>query len=175
MVKRLNYEDSCRKLQESGYLEKGKTPPIPAHLPQYDDEELGFDLFRTFVEGEDFSNLCLPRTYFGRSEVKDTSFANTDLSESNLCWNDFLGVDFKGANLSGSDMRASIFSGVSFNKADLSGTDLRHSTFEDCSFKGANLTGATAAIEQKTMLSISHKQSSSMNWLEDSGPEPDGG
>lgn len=34
---RISYEDSCLKLQEN-YLEVGVTPPIPDHLPRYDDE-----------------------------------------------------------------------------------------------------------------------------------------
>jgi uncharacterized protein YjbI with pentapeptide repeats len=62
----------------------------------------------------DFSDLTLPRTFFGRSELDGTAFRNTDLTESNLCWNDFNGV----------------------------GADLRRSSFTGCIFEGALLKGA---------------------------------
>ena len=113
MSTRKTYEASCLKLQPD-YLDVGCIPPIPDHLPQYDDEgTLGVSFFRMMMDGDDLSNLSLPRTFFGRSELKDVSFHNTDLSESNLCWNNFIGVDFSSAILVRSDLRATIFSNTS--------------------------------------------------------------
>src|SRR5689334_22012247 len=91
---RASYEDSVRRLQKD-YLGPGEIPPMPKRMPRYDDERLGVAFFRTFVgEHDDLSNLTLPRTYFGRSEINDALFCNTDLTESSLCWNDFIDVDF---------------------------------------------------------------------------------
>jgi hypothetical protein len=84
---RLSYEESCRRLQKD-YLGEGAVPPLPDHLPRPDDEEpLGVSFFRTFVgERDDLSNLFLPHTFFGRSEINDAVFRNTDFTESNFCW-----------------------------------------------------------------------------------------
>ena len=60
------------------------------------------------------SHLTIPRTFFGRSEIAHTSFANSDLSESTLCWNDFVDVDFTNACLAGADLRASNYERVRF-------------------------------------------------------------
>src|ERR1043165_7637704 len=86
---RLSYEESCRRLQRD-YLGKGAIPPLLDRLPRPDDEApLGVSFFRTFVgEGDDLSNLFLPHTFFGRSEINNAFFRNTDFTESNLCWND---------------------------------------------------------------------------------------
>jgi hypothetical protein len=47
---RRTYEESCEHLQKLGYLVQGNTPPVPGHLPQWDDEEpLGVGFFRTAV------------------------------------------------------------------------------------------------------------------------------
>lgn len=115
----------------------------------YDDPEpLGVNFFRTFVgEGDDLSNLTLPRTFFRKSEVNDASFQSTDLTESNLCWNDFTDVDFTDAVLARSDLRTSLFNRVKFVRTDLRGADLRLSTFEDCDFDGALTTGAIFTVE----------------------------
>ena len=72
------------------------------------------------------------------------SFAGTDLSESRMCWNDFVGCDFSGADLSGCDMRASKFEQCRFAGASLRGADLRRSSFEGCEFSTADLTGTIA-------------------------------
>src|SRR5262245_46117521 len=108
---RLGYVDSLRRLRELGMLGSEERPRIPDHIPQpEDDEPLGLSFFRTFVgEGADLSNLTIPRTFFGRSEISNASFRNTDLSESNLRWNDFLDVDFADATLRGADLRASTY------------------------------------------------------------------
>ena len=173
---RLSYEDSCLRLQGT-YLEVGVTPPVPDHLPQYDDEgELGVSFFRTFVgEGDDLGNLTLPRTFFGRSEINDARFTNTDLTASNLCWNDFTDVDFTNAILAGSDLRASLYVRVKFTGADLSKVDLRLSTFESCDFSQASMAGAVLTIEQGTGLMLSESQRAEIAWASDGGQEPGGG
>ena len=173
---RLSYEESCIRLQES-YLEVGQIPPIPDHLPQYDDSEpLGVCFFRTFVgEGDDLCNLTLPRTFFGRSEINDVSFENTDFTESNLCWNDFTKVNFTGAALANSDLRCSMFVAVNFSGADMSGSDLRRSSFQNCSFADANMTGAIATHDQASELNLSDEQSKQLAWTSDEGEEPGGG
>lgn len=175
MAGRLDYDASCWRLHELGSLDCEPTPPIPARKPQYDDEEpLGVNFFRTRVEG-DLSNLTLPRTFFGHSEIKEASFHGTDLSESNLCWNDFIDVDFGQAVFSDSDLRASLFERVSFAGADLSGADLRRSTFEDCEFAGATMRGTILTRRQAQSLSLSTTQHLEIKWVEDDGDEPGGG
>ena len=117
---------------------------IPDHQPQIDQDPLGVTFFRTFVGvGEDdLENLTLPRTFFGRSEIGPVSFKNTDLAESNLCWNDFNEVNFTDADLSGCDIRASFFSEIHFVRTNLRNADLRHSYFEACDFTDADMRGA---------------------------------
>ncbi len=172
---RLSYEDSCRRLQPH-YLAPGYIPPIPDHVPLGDTEPLGVTFFRTFVgEGSDLSNLTLPRTFFGRSEINDASFQNTDLEESNLCWNDFINVDFTDAVLAGSDLRASLFSHVKFLGTDLRRADMRRSSFEDCLFDGALMDGAILSYDQRSQLDLSDEQSARIEWTTDDGPEPCGG
>lgn len=173
---RVSYEDSCRRLQPD-YLDPGEVPPQPDHLPQYDDPEpLGVNFFRTFVgDGTDLSNLTLPRTFFGRTEVNGVSFVNTDLSESNLCWNDFLDVDFTDSVLARCDIRASSFIRVQFVTANLQGADLRRSTFEHCRFDGAVMDGAILTRRQGSKLFLTKEQSTQIAWATDDGPEPRGG
>ena len=173
---RLSYEESCRRLQKD-YLGDGVIPPLPDHLPRPDDEEpLGVAFFRTFVgEGDDLSNLCLPHTFFGHSEINDAAFRNTDFTESNLCWNDFVDVDFTDAALAGSDLRASLFRRVKFIRTDLRRADLRRSTFEGCVFEGALMEGAIITRSQKAMMGLSKSQSDNIAWSDDEGDEPDGG
>lgn len=157
---RRSYQDSCRRLQQDGGLAAGESPPIPPQRPSYDDPEpLGIRFFRTRVTG-DFSNLTLPRTFFGRSEVAAASFRNGDLSESTLCWNDFIGVDFSGCSLRSSDLRAAIFNGVNFARCDLRGVDFRHSRFDGCDFTDADLRGIklTRSHGEKIKLSLQQKE-----------------
>lgn len=175
METRKNYEASCLLLQQD-YLEAGDVPPIPEHLPQYDDREpLGVNFFRTSIDGDNLSNLTLPRTFFCRSEIKNVSFQGTDLSESNLCWNDFMGVNFSFSLLAGSDLRASLFSNTSFQTADLSGADLRQSRFVSCTFTGARMIGTILTVAQGTMLPLSDQQRAEIAWADQDGPEPGGG
>ena len=60
---------------------------------------MGLSFFRTFVGNGELDSLTIPRTFFGRSEKRAISFKNTDLSESCLCWSDFIDVDFTDVNL----------------------------------------------------------------------------
>lgn len=176
---RLSYEESCRMLQELGYTDAGADgtiPPMPDRIPQYDDEEpLGVSFFRTFVGEEDLENLTLPRTFFGRSEIGPLSFRNTDLSESNLCWNDFNEVNFEDADLSGSDLRASLYNGVKFVRANLSNTDLRLATFDSCDFTDAKMQGAKLSAEQVNDIDLTDEQRDAIDWQEFDGEEPRGG
>lgn len=172
---RASYEDSVRRLQKD-YLEPGDIPPMPERMPRHDDEQLGVSFFRTFVgEHDNLSNLTLPRTYFGRSEVNDALFCNTDLTESRLCWNDFIDVDFSDAVLARCDLRASSFTRVKFNRADLRGADLRRSSFEDCSFEDAILDRAILTRAQADLLKLNDAQHQVIAFTNDDGPEPDGG
>jgi BTB/POZ domain-containing protein KCTD9 len=137
---------------------------------------LGVTFFRTMVSDEvSLDNLTLPRTFFGRSEVRRASFRNTDLTESNLCWNDCRGVDFTGAILAKADMRSSLFADVNFTAGDLRGADLRGSSFERCTFEGALLEGAVLTNDQAATLSLTSRQRQAIDWRIDPGGEPGGG
>jgi uncharacterized protein YjbI with pentapeptide repeats len=173
---RRTYEESCQVLQSLGYLEPGVMPPVPDHRPQYDDEEpLGVNFFRTLVGQGDLEDLTLPRTYFGRSEIGPVSFKNTDLSESNLCWNDFNEVDFTNADLSRSDLRASSFGHSHFVGAKLIDADMRQSAFEECDFTDAELRGAKLTREQGDRIILTGKQRNEIDWQDSDGDEPPGG
>jgi uncharacterized protein YjbI with pentapeptide repeats len=121
------------------------------------------------------SDLSLPRTFFGRSEVNGVLFRNSNLRESNLCWNDFIGVDFTGADLGHSDMRSSLFSGVQFVGANLQEADLRRSTFFGCIFEGATMRGVALTPEQGKAMHLSDTQKHEIDWRDQDGPKPDGG
>lgn len=151
-------------------------PPLVDHLPRHDDDVLGVSFFRTFVgEGDDLSNLFIPHTFFGRSDINDAAFRNTDLTESNLCWNDFADVDFSDAILAGSDLRASGFERVKFVRTDLRRADLRRSHFTDCDFDGALMAGAKATHDQKSLMVLRKRQIDDIKWCRDPGDEPGGG
>jgi uncharacterized protein YjbI with pentapeptide repeats len=172
---RLSYEDSCKRLQPE-ILDAGVIPPAPGGVPRYDDESPGVSIFRMLLGADmDLSNLTLPRTFFGRSELSGTSFRNTDLTESNLCWNDFINVDFTGAVLSGADLRASNFEKVNFKGANLQGADMRRSSFTNCLFEHAVLDGAVLTNAQGKKMPLSGAQRLTISWTDDDGPEPDGG
>jgi len=171
---RPSYEESCRELQRLGWVKAGSIPPLPKRRPCYDDPEpLGLEFFRTRVSDDRFENLTLPRTFFGRSEIRDMSFGGTDLSESTLCWNDFIAVDFSDCDLSNSDLRAALFEKVNFSRANLSQADLRRSQFQSCDFSGANLRGAKLTRSQRLQLSPSQKRE--VDWQGSEGDEPGGG
>jgi len=182
MSERISYEESYRRLQERGHFPEKDAPPLPSQLPSIQDEgPLGISFFRTFVgeeepgRVEDIANMTLPRTFFGRSEVRQVSFKHTDLSESCLCWNDLVQVDFTEADLSGSDLRASACDHVLFAHADLSGADLRHSTFDACDFRDATMRGVKLTHTQGSSLSLSESQRREIDWQDEDGEEPDGG
>ncbi len=171
---RASYEESCRELQRLGWLKPGPIPPLPSKRPCYDDPEpLGVEFFRTRVSDDSFEGLTLPRTFFGRSEIRGMSFQGTDLSESTLCWNDFIEVDFSDCDLSNSDLRAALFEKVNFSGADLSQADLRRSQFQNCDFSGASLRGAKLTRSQRLPLSTSQQQEA--DWQRSEGEEPGGG
>jgi uncharacterized protein YjbI with pentapeptide repeats len=171
---RLPYAESCERLQPA-YLDAGSIPPMPSRRPRHDDDILGLSFFRTLVEQDDFSNLTIPRTFFGRSEVIGVSFENTDLCESTLCWNDFVEVDFSFSVLAKADLRAAEFSHCAFRQTDLRGADLRQSSFEDCDFGEALMDGAVLTRVQGEALSLSSAQREVIAWTTDDGPEPGGG
>ena len=123
----------------------------------------------------DLSNLTLPRTFFGRSEINGYSFRNADLAESSLCWNDFIEVDFSAASLTNSDLRASRFEDCRFICADLRGCDLRDASFPGSDFDGAEMKVAIVARIQRNELDLEDKQCLEIDWRDDAGPEPPGG
>jgi uncharacterized protein YjbI with pentapeptide repeats len=177
---RKSLEETWRYLEAEG--EKAPRRPdgrpfVHDAIPNFDDEELGFHYYKYRLENADNSNLTLPRTFFGRSWFLRVNFANTDLSEPRMCWNDFDECDFSGADLSGCDMRASNFKGCKFVGAVLRAADLRRSSFEACDFTGADLSGAVAedADFQGCVQDFLTEEQAVMAWSEDEGPEPPGG
>jgi uncharacterized protein YjbI with pentapeptide repeats len=119
--------------------------------------------------------MSRPRTFFNRSQVSHTSFRGSDLTESFLCWNDFLAVDFSGAALARADLRGSLFKEVSFAEADLSEADLRRSGFVGCDFSRAILLNARLTESGARELRLSKEQRNAISWQDDDGPEPPGG
>lgn len=175
-VKRLSYEQSVQLLQKEGVVPAGPLPPAPKARPRYGDPEPhGPSFFRMRVVDQRYENLSLPRTFFYRSLIERVSFINTDLSESTLCWNDFVAVDFSDAVLTKADLRASSFEKVKFDGASLRGADLRRSDFRNCSFNNADLKGAIAMRWQQRYLKISPAQAKQIEWNAEEGPEPEGG
>jgi uncharacterized protein YjbI with pentapeptide repeats len=174
MKPRLSYNDSCGVLQSQQIIE-GEIPPMPERPPRHDDEVLGVSFFRTELANAKLEHLTLPRTFFGRSEIRATSFADTDLSESTANWNDFIDVDFSSADLSRFDFRASVFQSVRFIGSRLVGADFRHCTFTGCDFTNADLTSAKFTKQAAAALRLSSEQQSVIGWQTDDGAEPGGG
>jgi hypothetical protein len=172
---RRSYEESCRELQRQAVIESGAVPCLPKRRPNFDDSQLGVHFFKTRLADNVIENLTLPRTFFGRTQIDQVTFRNTNLSESVLCWNDFDGVDFTNADLSGCDLRGSIFKETLFVSANLERADLRHSTFKACDFRGANLRGAKLTRKGGAQIPLSTKQRRSIDWQDSEGPEPPGG
>lgn len=174
---RHSYDASVRHLQKLGLLRSNDHPPMPHQVPQPEDEEpLGISFYRTFLQnGVDLGNLTIPRTFFGRSEIREVSFKNTDLTESNLRWNDFIDVDFTEAVLAQADLRASLFTNVKFIRADLRNADMRRSDYEDCDFDSAIMDGAILTHDQAADMDLSDQQVNVIKWAADEGPEPSGG
>jgi BTB/POZ domain-containing protein KCTD9 len=173
MTARRSYEESCRHLVARGWLTV--IPALPPRRPRHDDDELGVSFFRTLVADDDLSNLTLPRTFFGRSEIRRIGFRGSDLSESTLCWNDFIAVDFTECRMADADLRASTFESVRFVDADLRNVDLRRSTLDNCDITGADLRGAKLTRSQVRGLALSQHQIESIAWCDEDGDEPGGG
>ncbi|HWD92767.1 MAG TPA: hypothetical protein VG938_10490 [Verrucomicrobiae bacterium] len=121
---RLSYEDSCQALQSQQIIDPGGIPLFPQKPPRHDDEVLGVGFFRTMLADSKLEHLTLPRTFFGRSEIRATSFQDTDLSESTANWNEFIDVDFSAADISRSDFRACVFERVFSSVFGLAERDL---------------------------------------------------
>lgn len=173
---RLDYTKSCEELQRLGYLEEGAIPSLRDSRPKHDDREpLGVSFFRTFLTDVALENLTIPRTFFGRSEVQNVSFKGSDLTESNLCWNNFASVDFSNCDLSRSDLRASKFDAVNFRGSNLTEVDLRRSTFRNCDFTNADMRGIKLTHIQGEQLNLSGAQEQMVDWQENDGEQPDGG
>ena len=172
---RKSYEESCRILQERGWLNPGDIPALPPGRPAYEDEQLGVEFFRTKVADELLENLTLPRTFFGRSEIQNVSFSGTDLSESTLCWNDFIRVNFSNSDLSNSDLRGAIFNQVSFSSADLSAADMRRSSFNGCDFSNAIFRKTKLTKAQAKQLCLSDEQLQQIDLQDSDGEDPGGG
>ena len=173
---RKTFNETIEILRELGIVDEHQNPIKPKTIPQYDDKDpAGLSIIRTGLENKDLSNLDMQRTFFNRSELVECSFENTDLRESNLCWNDFIKVNFSGADLSDADLRASIYENVYFTGSNLSGTDLRRSYFKNCDFTSANMSGAKLTKDAGKMLALSDKQQQEIDWQENEGEEPNGG
>lgn len=178
MIRR-SLEDSWSALDAPGLSmprdSQGK-PFVPARMPRYDDEEpLGFSYFRCGLMDANLSNFTLPRTFFGRSSLERVLFCNTDLSESRMCWNDFIECDFSGADLTGCDMRASIFKDCNFAGAILKCTELRSADFQKCNFTQAQMNGARLTRLQGVSLTLSEEQTQNIDWHWSAAEEPGGG
>ena len=174
MRERKSYQESCKVLQELTILDPGEFPVLPTRPPRHDDEKSGLSFFRTRLDGVSLAGLTLPRTFFGRSEIRDVSFNGSDLSESTAAWNDFVDVDFRDCDLSRADLRASLFERVNFQGAILRGADLCRATFRDCSFAGADLTGARLSRSFGWIFRLSSAQRAAADWRW-RGDEPEGG
>jgi len=174
-MSRLSYPESIQLLRERGVLGPDDAPTLPPRMPQPDDEPGGLEFFRTALEDADLSKVSIPRTLFCRSEVARTSFRDADLSESFMCWTDFVDVDFSTAVLAKADLRASSFQRVSFADADLSGADVTRSGFAGCTFRGARLAGTRLTKAVARQMQLSEEQRREVAWHDDEGPEPLGG
>ena len=174
-IARLSYEDSCRVLQERQVIPAGEIPPLPYDPPRHNDERPGLSFFRTVLADVKLDKLTLPRTFFGRSEIRAVSFRGSDLSQSRANWNDFIEVDLTSADLSNSDMRACVFNRVRFTGTCLAGVDFRYCGFKGCSFSGADMTDARLTRKAGVALRLSPEQQSVVDWQSDDGDEPEGG
>lgn len=172
---RLSHEDSWRELQRQQLVGPGAVPSQPRNPPRHDDETPGVSFFRTMLADAKLERLTLPRTFFGRSEIRDTSFRDSDLSESTANWNDFINVDFSRADLARSDLRACLFERVRFAGASLVGVDFRYCGFRHCDFTDADVTDARLTVKAGTALRLSDEQRSVIDWQADDGEEPAGG
>jgi uncharacterized protein YjbI with pentapeptide repeats len=171
-----------RSLQETwNHLRRWKLPRDGKRRPLLIDHHAGWEregdpttieFFRSGFEGSDLSNLTLPRRYVNRSGFEGASFRNTDLSQSFMCWNDFVECDFTDADLTCCDMRASVFRDCTFVRCKLVGADLCGSDFDGCDFTGADLTGAR--IDDETSGDFAEELFFLMHFV-DGAAQPKGG
>jgi uncharacterized protein YjbI with pentapeptide repeats len=176
MSQRLSYDDSCRALQRLKILPAGEVPPLPYDPPRFGDQApFGIRFFRTELVGLKLQNLTLPRTFFGRSEIREVSFRNADLSESTAHWNDFIKVDFFTADLTGCDLRGCVFERTKFIGATLRGVDFRYCGFKNCDFRDADLSEARLTIKTAKFLKLTPEQEGLIDAQVDDGEEPEGG
>jgi uncharacterized protein YjbI with pentapeptide repeats len=131
----------------------------------------GLRVLPTKCEG-DYSALSIPRTFFGKSLIEQASFENSDLSESVLCWNDFIDVNFSSASLQNADLRRSVFERCLFANADLRGADLRGSDFTDCGFAGAQFEGAVAERGADWLKALEPSQRAQLTEANSDGDDP---
>lgn len=144
-------------------------------MPRHDDPDIvGVSFFRMMVADVKLENLTLPRTFFGRSEIRASSFWNSELRESRANWNDFIDVDFSEADLSGADLRGCLFERVKFRKANLSEVDFRYCGFRGCDFTGAEMTRVLMTQKVGAALKLSEEQRSAVDWQAEEGEEPEG-
>jgi uncharacterized protein YjbI with pentapeptide repeats len=178
-MKRLSWSQTWRQLERDGFDLGDRTPtgrPFhPRKMPSFDDKRRGFGFFKEGLEDGDMSNLSLSRLFVGRSRFKEVDFSNSDLSESRLCWNDFVNCRFQHAILKGCDGRASIWKKCDFRDADLSRCDWRHSRFVKCRFESALCEGMRLTRDQNGHLELDEQQLAQVHWCEDAGDEPEGG
>ena len=173
---RKTFDETISFLKQIGLVEEDQSPTLPLTMPHYDDDHpCGFSIFRMGIEDIELSELDMRRTFFSKSEIANCSFRNTDLGESNLCWNDFIQVDFSDANLSNSDLRASIYDRVNFSGCDLSGSDLRQSDFSECDFSSAIMKKTRLTRASGAVMPLSQKQKDEIDWQDTEGDEPGGG
>lgn len=174
-VPRASFTDSVRRLQVLRVLEAGERT-IPPRMPRFDDDpSASVNIFRARLADADLSSLTLPRSFFGRSEITKVDFTGSDLSESNMCWNNFTDVSLAAALLTGADLRASVFVRVRFDMADLRGADLRLASFDRCSFIGAKMDRVRLTKQTAESLLLHAEQRSAIQWEAGDGPVPDGG
>jgi uncharacterized protein YjbI with pentapeptide repeats len=175
MTSRLSYDKSCGVLQSQRLIEDGTIPPLPQRPPRHDDEVLGVSFFRTLLDSAKLEHLTLPRTYFGRSEIRASSFQDSDFSESTANWNDFLDVNFNSAHLSRCDFRSCVFQNVNFCGTQLTDADFRHCSFTNCDFTDADLTNTKFTKAATASLKFSASQQQTIAWQANDGEEPEGG
>jgi uncharacterized protein YjbI with pentapeptide repeats len=167
-AKRRTFEESWKHLRR-----RGRAVLIDHHAGwDREGDPVDITFFRTYWEDADLSNLTLPRRYINRTELQRVSFRNTDLSQSFMCWNDFVDCDFTDADLACCDMRASIFRECSFVRCKLTGADLRGSLFEGCGFTNADLRGAWLDDDFPADLTV---EQASLRAVACEWPEPRGG
>ena len=174
-MSRRSYEDSRCALLSLPLIATGDNPSLPPPPLPPDDGAPGVSLFGILLAEAKLEHLTLPRTFISRSEIRGTSFRDTDLTGSTANWNDFIDVNFSAADLSGSDLRACVFERVRFVGASLVGVDFRYCGFKKCDFTDADVTDMKLTIKLGAVLRLSPEQQSVIDWQDDDGEEPAGG